>query len=133
MSRRGGANKEIMEAWLQEYMKPGTVTVIVYNALNYKKSGIVKQIGLKKTSPNAWNEKIYDVLQWNGCKGSFKLESGTLANVHIFHLVPKKLKLVQPLGHSGSFKNDFPLRDVAESEEFIHILGIEHDGERQEF
>ena len=128
MSRRGGANKEIMEAWLQEYMKPGTVTVIVDDGLNYKQSGIVKQIGLKRASPND-----YFVLQWNGCQGSFKLESGTLANVHIFHLVPKKLKLVQPLGHSGSFKNDFPLRDVAESEEFIHILGIEHDGERQEF
>ena len=128
MSRRGGANKEIMEAWLQEYMKPGTVTVIVDDGLNYKQSGIVKQIGLKRASPND-----YFVLQWNGCQGSFKLESGTLANVHIFHLVPKKLKFVQPLGHSGSFKNDFPLRDVAESEEFIHILGIEHDGERQEF
>ena len=52
MSRRGGANKEIMEAWLQEYMKPGTVTVIVDDGLNYKQSGIVKQIGLKRASPN---------------------------------------------------------------------------------
>ena len=47
-SRGGDANKEIMEAWLQEYMKPGTVTVIVVNSANYKKSGVVKQIGLKK-------------------------------------------------------------------------------------
>ena len=74
MSRSGGANKEIMEAWLQEYMKPGTVTVIVADYANYKKSGVVKQIGLKKASSVA-----YQVFQWKGCEGSFKLISGTLA------------------------------------------------------
>ena len=45
---RGIANKETMVAWLKEYMKPGTVTVIVVFGANYKVSGAVKAIWVKK-------------------------------------------------------------------------------------
>ena len=102
MSRiRGATNKTTMETWLKKYMKPGTVTVVVLEVANYKKSGVVKKIGLEIEKAST---DVYEVWQWKRCEGSFKLISGTLANVHIFHLVPKKLKFVQPLGHSCSLK-----------------------------
>ena len=98
MSRtRGAVNKETMVAWLKEYMKPGFVTVIVLDSADTKKFGAVKKI----RSIKAWyldggvmGMNTYEVWQWKGCEGSFQLISGTLANVHIFYLIPQKLKSV---------------------------------------
>ena len=105
MSRtRGAVNKETMVTWLKEYMKPGTVTVIVLDSADTQKFGTMKKI----TSIKAWYFKrgvmalnTYEVWQWKGCEGSFQLMSGTLANVHIFYLVPQKLKFVQPLSQGA--------------------------------